>query len=347
MSATSAAEIAAMREAIALSANGLGRTSPNPPVGCVILDRDGHPVGRGWHKKAGGPHAEIEALADAGDLARGATAMVTLEPCAHQGRTGPCADALIAAGVARVVVALRDPNPAAAGGVEKLRDAGVEVITDVLTGDAEKVAGYWLIATRRGRPYVTWKFAATLDGRAAAADGTSRWISSAPAREQVHQLRALHDTIVAGVGTVLADDPALTVRLPGYTGPQPRRVIVDSSGRIPASARVLTDDLAQTWIATAKELGGAERVDLSLLMERLYADGSRALLLEGGPTLAGSMLAAGLVDRVIAYIAPKLLGAGPNAVSDMGITSITQALDLSVTELVQVGPDIRITAERK
>jgi diaminohydroxyphosphoribosylaminopyrimidine deaminase/5-amino-6-(5-phosphoribosylamino)uracil reductase len=338
----------AMRRAVALGARGLGTTSPNPVVGCVLLGADDAVVGEGFHAYAGGPHAEIVALAQAGELARGGTAVVTLEPCNHVGRTGPCASALIAAGVTRVVIAVDDPTPVAAGGAATLRAAGVEVTTGVRRAEAEAGNVAWLTAVRRGRPYVTWKFAATLDGRSAAADGTSQWITSAPARSDVHQLRGTVDAIVAGVGTVLADDPQLTVRdlRDGTLAiKQPLRVVVDSSGRTPEEARV-RDAAAPTWIATAAEVGaGADgRIDLSALLTALYGRGVRNVLLEGGPTLAGAFLADGLTDRVIGYLAPKLLGTGRPALVDAGVTTIADAIDLDFIDITRIGPDLRFTA---
>lgn len=330
-----------MLRAVELSRRGLGQTSPNPPVGAVIVDANGAVVGEGWHERAGEAHAEVRALAAAGSQARGGTAVVTLEPCNHTGRTGPCTAALLAAGIRRVVVALRDPSPVAGGGVEVLRAAGVSVELGVESAAAQSVAGYWLTAVAQQRPFVTWKFAATLDGRSAAADGTSQWITDEPARQDVHRLRAEADTILVGVGTVLADNPALTVRLADFTGRQPRRVVVDSHGRTPAAYR---DD--HTWIATAAEVGAMSdgRVDLHKLLSRLYEQGSRAVLLEGGPRLAGGMIAAGLVHRVVGYLAPKLLGAGPTALVDAGISTIAAALPLAVTDIARVGADIRLVA---
>lgn len=338
------AEIEAMRRANMLAARGLGRTSPNPVVGCVILDAHGEPVGEGFHARAGGPHAEVEALAQAGGRARNGTAVVTLEPCNHTGRTGPCVQALLDAGIARVVVATDDPNPLAAGGTAALRAAGVEVETGVLTREAAEINAGWLFSVRAHRPYLIWKFASTLDGRSAAADGTSRWITGPEARADVHRLRDTCDTIVAGVGTVLADDPELTVRLERHDGHQPQRVVVDSHGRTPPDARVLP-----AWIATAAEVGAGPdgRVDLHKLVATLHARGSRRVLLEGGPTLAGAFLRAGLIDQVVAYVAPALLGAGPAALADAGITSIDEALRLDVTGVAAVGPDIRITGTPK
>ena len=316
----------AMRRAIALAARGLGTTSPNPVVGCLLLTAEGEIVGEGFHAYAGGPHAEIVALAQAGERARGGTAIVTLEPCNHTGRTGPCSQALISAGIKRVVIAVDDPTPVATGGSHTLRAAGVQVETGVRRREAEQGNVAWLTAVRRSRPYLIWKFAATLDGRSAAADGTSQWITSAPARTDVHELRSTVDAIIAGVGTVIADDPQLTVRTP-------------------AQARV-RDAAAPTWIATAADVGAGPdgRVDLAALMARLYARGIRAALLEGGPTLAGAFLSAGLVDQVIGYVAPKLLGDGKSALVGAGVHTIAEAIELDLTDIAQVGPDLRFTA---
>jgi diaminohydroxyphosphoribosylaminopyrimidine deaminase/5-amino-6-(5-phosphoribosylamino)uracil reductase len=338
----------AMCRAVALGARGLGTTSPNPVVGCILLDTAGEIVGEGFHAYAGGPHAEIVALAQAGERARGGTAVVTLEPCNHTGRTGPCAQALIAAGITRVVVAVEDPTPAASGGVTTLRAAGVDVQIGLRRSEAEAGNIAWLTAVRRARPYVIWKFAATLDGRSAAADGTSMWITSEQARADVHALRGTVDAVLAGVGTVLADDPQLTVRNlrdGSLAIKQPLRVVVDSSGRTPADARV-RDGAAPTWIATAAQVGAGPdgRVDLTALLAGLHARGVRAALLEGGPTLAGGFLAAGLVDRVIGYVAPKLLGDGKAVLLGGGVRTIGDAFDLDFTEITQVGPDLRFTA---
>jgi len=338
----------AMRRAIALAGRGLGTTSPNPVVGCLLLDAEGEVVGEGFHAYAGGPHAEIVALAQAGQRARGGTAVVTLEPCNHTGRTGPCSHALINAGVRRVVIAVDDPTPVAAGGATTLRAAGVQVETGVRRKEAEQGNIAWLTAVRRGRPYVTWKFAATLDGRSAAADDTSQWITSAPARSDVHVLRGTMDAIMVGAGTVIADDPQLTVRdlRDGTLAiKQPLRVVVDSTGRTPEKARV-RDVAAPTWIVTTGEVGAGPdgRVDLHSLLAALFGRGVRSVLLEGGPTLAGSFLAAGLVDQVIGYVAPKLLGAGKPALVDAGVGTIADAIELDLTDIAQIGPDLRFTA---
>jgi diaminohydroxyphosphoribosylaminopyrimidine deaminase/5-amino-6-(5-phosphoribosylamino)uracil reductase len=346
----SPAELAAMRRAVALAAEGLGHTSPNPSVGCVLLDPSGTPLGEGRTAPPGGPHAEVAALTVAGSAARGATAVVTLEPCNHTGRTGPCVEALIAAGVARVVVALPDPNPTAAGGTQRLLAAGVQVETGVLAEAARQVLRPWLTAVSSGRPYLVWKYAATLDGRSAAADGSSRWISSPQARAEVHQLRSRTDAIIAGVGTVLADDAHLTVRGPDGTpaARQPLRVVVDSSGRTPAAARV-RDGAAPTWVVTAAEVGAGPdgRVDLDKLMAALYHRGVRYALLEGGPTLAGAFLRAGAVDEIIGYVAPKLLGAGTAALGPAGVASIDEAIQFRLADVARVGDDVRLTARRE
>ncbi|MFD4830089.1 bifunctional diaminohydroxyphosphoribosylaminopyrimidine deaminase/5-amino-6-(5-phosphoribosylamino)uracil reductase RibD [Streptomyces uncialis] len=360
------AETAAMRHAIALAARALGATSPNPVVGCVLLDARGEVVGEGHHQRAGGPHAEIHALRAAGERARGATAVVTLEPCDHTGRTGPCSRALVAAGVTRVVYAVGDPDPAATGGGATLRAAGVDVEAGVLAAEAAAGNAAWLTSVRRGRPHVTWKYAATLDGRTAAADGTSRWISSAESRADVHRLRAESDAVVVGSGTARADDPHLAVR--GVEGAvQPLRVVVDTSATaVRPGARVL-DDAAPTLVAIAEDApapayphrpadpgarpgtvrlprapGGGLAVPA--LLAELHARGVRSVLLEGGATLAGAFVAAGAVDRVIGYLAPVLLGAGPAALDGAGITTLSEALRLDMTEAVRIGADLRITA---
>lgn len=344
-----------MRRAVALAARGRGTTSPNPVVGCVVTDAAGRIVGEGFHAYAGGPHAEVVALREAGTRARGGTAYVTLEPCAHTGRTGPCVQALLEAGIARVVVAVPDPNPIAAGGAELLRAAGVEVVTGVLAEEAERVNAEWLTFMRSGRPHVTWKFAATLDGRSAAADGTSQWITSPEARADVHRLRAAADAIVVGVGTVLADDPRLTAR-PPRPGRPLLRVVVDTEGRTPPGARVLNDE-APTLLAVAEDAlasppgaetlrlpRGAGGLDLRALLAALHARRIVSVLLEGGPTLAGSFLAQGLVDRVVGYLAPALLGAGAAALGPAGVGTIGEIHRLEFEDVTPVGPDLRLTA---
>ncbi|WP_447034252.1 bifunctional diaminohydroxyphosphoribosylaminopyrimidine deaminase/5-amino-6-(5-phosphoribosylamino)uracil reductase RibD [Streptomyces hypolithicus] len=346
-----------MRRAIALAARGLGSTSPNPVVGCVVLDATGKPVGAGFHQRAGGPHAEVHALRQAGERGRGGTAYVTLEPCNHTGRTGPCAQALIAAGIARVVYAVGDPNPQATGGGDTLRAAGIRVEQGLLQDEAGAVNAAWLTSVRLGRPYVHWKYAATLDGRIAAADATSRWITSAESRADVHRLRAEADAVIVGSGTVRADDPHLAVRgIEGAT--QPLRVVVDTNAAaVRPGARVL-DDAAPTLIAVAEDadttpLAGVDVVrlprtstglDIPALLAALHTRGVRSVLLEGGPTLAGAFVAAGAVDAVTGYLAPVLLGAGPAALAGAGISTLTEALRLDISDSVRLGPDLRITA---
>jgi diaminohydroxyphosphoribosylaminopyrimidine deaminase / 5-amino-6-(5-phosphoribosylamino)uracil reductase len=330
------AERVAMARARDLGAGVLGTTSPNPAVGAVVLAADGTPVGEGATAPPGGPHAEVTALAQAGDRARGATVVVTLEPCAHTGRTGPCTDALLAAGVARVIVAVPEPTEFAGGGAEQLRAAGVDVELGVEQAEAEAgaLAG-WLTGVRQQRPFVIWKVAATLDGRVAAADGTSRWITGDGARAAVHRLRATCDAVVVGSGTALADDPQLTVRDDdGRTTPrQPLRVVVDRRDRLPAGARVL-DDAAPTLVSRAGTPAD--------LLAELFDRDVRRVLLEGGPTLTAAFLRDGLVDEAVIHLAPKLLGAGPSLVGDLGIPTIAGALSLDVTDVTRLGGDVEI-----
>ena len=336
-SAPTEAEEAAMHRALALAETVRGATSPNPAVGAVLLGADGTLVGEGATAPAGGPHAEVRALRTAGPAARGGTAVVTLEPCAHTGRTGPCVDALLAAGVTRVVYAVDDPNPEASGGAERLRAAGVEVVAGVQVHAAETGAlRPWLHAVRAGRPFVTWKYAATLDGRVAAADRTSRWITGPVARADVHRLRGEVDAILVGSGTVLADDPQLTVRDgDAPAARQPLRVVLDRRHRLPADARVL-DDTAETLVLDT----AAPQFALKALHDR----GVRHVLLEGGPTLAGAFVEARCVDEVIGYLAPTLLGAGPSALGDAGVGTLADAALLDVESVTRLGDDVRIVA---
>lgn len=343
----------AMRRAAALGASVLGTTSPNPPVGAVALDASGAVVGEGGTRPAGGAHAEVVALEAAAGRAH--TMVTTLEPCAHTGRTGPCSQALVAAGVRRVVIACPDPTEVAGGGAEQLRAAGVEVVTGVLEDEVARGAlAPWLHRQRTGRPHVTWKYAASLDGRAAAVDGTSRWITGEAARADVHRLRAQCDAVVAGIGTVLADDPALTARPdPGH---QPLRVVVDRHGRTPETAQVL-DAAAATLVVTHGPSYGEDRTlvlapapdggtDLVAMLAALADRGVVSVFLEGGPTLAGAFVAAGLVDRVVGYVAPVLLGAGPPVLQGAGVTTIEQAVRLRTVDVTRFGDDVRVTMER-
>lgn len=324
-----------MRRALQLAAAGPW-PDPNPRVGCVVVAPDGTVVGEGFHRGAGTPHAEAEALGAAGLAARGATAYVTLEPCSHRGRTGPCADALVEAGVARVVFAQSDPNPDAAGGAERLHAAGLHVTGGVLADEAGALNDRWARTVALGRPLVTWKLATTLDGRSAAADGTSQWITDEVARADVHRLRATRDAVLVGTGTVLADDPRLTVRLPdGSLAPrQPLRAVMGLR-EVPAGARV--DDAPGTVVRlTTRNPGEA--------LDRLWHRGVRDVWLEGGPTLAAAFLRAGLVDDVYAYVAPTLLGAGRAAVDDLGIGTLADARRLELADAAVVGGAVRIHA---
>jgi len=322
---------AAMRLAIEQSNQVKGTTYPNPPVGAVVLDAGGEVVGVGGTEPSGGDHAEILALRRAGDLAAGGTVVVTLEPCNHYGKTPPCVNALLDAKVGAVVYAVADPNPEAAGGAARLEEAGVVVRSGVL---ADEVAAgplrEWLHKQRTGTPHLTWKYAGSVDGRSAAADGTSQWISSEASRLDLHRRRAAADAIVVGTGTVLADDPVLTARLPdgSLAERQPLRVVVGMR-EIPSEARVLNDDSRTMLIRTRDP------------MEVLKAVSDRTdVLLEGGPTLAGAFLRAGVVNRILAYVAPTLLGGPISVVDDVGVSTIARALRWQFDGIDRVGPDV-------
>ncbi|OBH29916.1 riboflavin biosynthesis protein RibD [Mycobacterium sp. E342] len=325
---------AAMRLAIEQSNQVKGTTYPNPPVGAVILDADGVVVGVGGTEPAGGDHAEVLALRRAGQLAVGGTAVVTLEPCNHHGKTPPCVNALLDAKVGAVVYGVADPNPTAAGGAARLTEAGVQVTAGVL---ADEVAGgplrEWLHKQRTGLPHVTWKYASSVDGRSAAADGTSQWISSEASRLDLHRRRGAADAIVVGTGTVLADDPALTARLPdgSLADRQPLRVVVGMR-EIPSEAKVLNDDSRTMVIRTHDP------------MEVIKALSDRTdVLLEGGPTLAGAFLRAGAVNRILVYVAPMLLGGPVSAVDDVGVPTIARALRWQFDGIDRVGPDLLLS----
>lgn len=325
----------AMRAALALARLGPA-VDANPRVGAVVLDAGGDVVGRGHHEGAGTAHAEVVALAEAGSAARGGTAVVTLEPCDHTGRTGPCSSALVAAGITRVVYAQEDPNPQAAGGASTLRAAGVDVEAGPLAEEAAALNRAWSFAVVHGRPRVVWKFAATLDGRSAAVDGSSQWITGPEARADVHRLRGEAGAVVAGTGTVMADDARLTVRHPDGTplARQPLRVVMGHRA-LPSTARVL-DGAAETWHARTRE--PAE------VLAGLHDRGVRQVWLEGGPTVAAAFLRAGLVDEVVAYLAPTLLGSGRPAVADLGVPTLGQALPLRFDEVTPLGSDLRVRA---
>ena len=324
-----------MRRALRLAASGPW-PDPNPRVGCVLVAPDGSLVAEGFHRGAGTPHAEVAALARAGEAARGSTAYVTLEPCAHSGRVGPCVDALAAAGVVCVVFAQSDPNPEAAGGAEALGAAGVEAVGGLLADEATALNERWSRTIDLGRPLVTWKFAATLDGRSAAADGSSQWITGEPARDDVHALRASRDAVLVGTGTVIADDPRLTVRMPhgGLAESQPRRVVMGERP-VPVDARIHEGPGSVLHLRTR---------DPHEALRRLWEVGVRDVWLEGGPTLAAAYLSAGLVDEVYAYIAPAFLGAGIPAVGDLGIATIADIYRLTTVDVTILGHDVRIHA---
>jgi diaminohydroxyphosphoribosylaminopyrimidine deaminase/5-amino-6-(5-phosphoribosylamino)uracil reductase len=324
----------AMALAIEQAQRVKGSTYPNPPVGAVILAADGTVVGVGGTEPVGGAHAEVVALRAAGERAAGGTAVVTLEPCNHQGRTGPCVDALLHAGVAGVVYAVADPNPVAAGGAHRLRDAGVTVTGGVC---AEQVAAgtlrEWLHKLKTGLPHVTWKFATSIDGRSAAADGSSQWITSEAARADLHRRRAAADTIMVGTGTVFVDNPTLTARLPdGTPAPQqPLRVVVGER-EVPPEYHVRNGDSPTLLLRT--------RDPHEVL--RALADRTDVLL-EGGPTVAGAFLRAGVVHRILAYVAPILLGGPVTAVDDVGVASIVGALRWRYDGVEQLGPDLLLS----
>ena len=324
------AERTAMARALALAADPQAPLGPNPRVGCVLLDAAGRTLGEGFHRGAGTPHAEVEALSRAGPAARGATAVVTLEPCNHTGRTAPCAAALVAAGVRRVVIAQLDPNPVAAGGEATLRAAGIDVETGLMAEQARAVNRAWTFAVQHGRPFVTWKFATTLDGRSAATDGTSRWVSSPASRRDTHRLRALCDVVLVGTGTVAVDDPRLTVR-DAADRPLTRQPL-----RAVLGLRDL-DPRLRVFDATAETVRLRTR-DPAEALAALHARGRQHVFLEGGPTVAAAFLRAGLVDEVVVYLAPALLGAGRAAVGDLGVTTIGRARRFDVTDVTVLGP---------
>lgn len=326
--------VAAMSQAIEQAQRVKGSTYPNPPVGAVIVSAHGEIVGVGATEPAGGSHAEVVALRAAGGRAAGGTAVVTLEPCNHHGRTPPCVEALLDAGIAAVAYAVTDPNPDAAGGAARLHDAGVAVTAGVC---ADEVAGgtlrEWLHRQRTGLPHVTWKFAASIDGRSAAADGSSQWITGAAARADVHRRRAAADAIVVGTGTVFADNPSLTARFPdGTLAPrQPLRVVV--GGReVPPDSNVFSDDAPTMTLRTRDP---AEVI-------RALSDRTDVLV-EGGATLAGAFLRAGVIDRILAYVAPVLLGGPFGAVDDIGVTGIAHALRWRFDGVEQIEPDLLLS----
>ncbi len=323
-----------MRAAITESVRARGRSTPNPPVGAVIVDADGQIVGRGHTQPVGGPHAEVMALRDAGARSRGATAVVTLEPCDHTGRTGPCTRALLDAGIARVFYAVDDPDPTAGGGAATLRAAGVDVEAGLLVDTvADGPLREWLFRQRTGRAHVTAKIAATLDGRIAAPDGSSQWITGSDARTRVHLDRVELDAIVVGTGTVLRDDPTLTARHPdgSLRDHQPTRVVLGQRA-IPADARILAP-VAPTIHVTEHDPAAV----LAALPDALH------IQVEGGPTVLGAFFAAGLVDRVQVYLAPTILGAGLSSVDDRSVRTLADAHRFTRTGMEILGDDVLLT----
>lgn len=352
-----------MRTALQMARNAEGRTSPNPLVGAVIV-RDGRIVAAGWHRKAGTPHAEVHALNMAGDLAKGATLYVTLEPCAHYGRTGPCAKAVAEAGIARVVIAMKDPNPLVAGkGIKILEDAGVDVTCGVLEAEAVSLNEVFLKWIAHKMPFVVLKTAMTLDGKIATATGESQWITNEASRRRVHEWRDRYDGILVGIGTVLKDDPSLTARLSGRMGRNPVRIIADSRARTPLHAKAVTDGQARTIVVVTEHApaeriaalknagveiltaGSGEQVDLRAMMRQLGRQEICSIFAEGGGRLNYSLLKAGLVDKVHAFIAPKLVG-GKDALTPVegeGFAHLSEAVELERLTAEPMAGDILLT----
>jgi diaminohydroxyphosphoribosylaminopyrimidine deaminase/5-amino-6-(5-phosphoribosylamino)uracil reductase len=356
-----------MRLALELAQQGIYSTPPNPSVGCVIV-RWGQVVGVGFHQKAGEPHAEVYALRKAGKAAARATAYVTLEPCAHHGRTGPCTEALIAAGVARVVVAMRDPNPRVnGGGLKQLEDAGIATACGLFAEEAGEINRGFVSRMRRGRPWVTLKLGASFDGRTALADGTSKWITGEKARADVQRLRARASAIVTGSGTVVTDDPMLTVRDPDLDlrGRRPLRVVLDSDLRTPPTAQllsfagstlILARDASTATAETLREAGASvesigardNRLCLDAVLERLAALECNEVLVEAGPTLAGDFVRRGLVDELVIYMAPVLLGSSARSLFEMPpLERMCDRCEFEWRDVQRVGDDLRLTLRPK
>lgn len=358
-----------MKAALALARRGLGSVWPNPAVGCVLV-KDGRVVGRGWTQPGGRPHGETEALKQAGEGARGAIVYVSLEPCCHWGKTPPCTDALIAAGVGRVVVPLDDPDPRVSGqGIARLRDAGIEVVTGICAGEAAEINAGFFLRLREGRPLVTLKLATTLDGKLATHAGESQWITGPLARDRAHLLRATHDAVMVGSNTIVSDDPLLTCRLPGLDGRSPVRIVVDGRLRVPLTARVVAEAArVPTWFVTLADGDAARReaflgcgvdlievapsadntVDIAAALQELGRRGVTRILVEGGATLAAVLLRAGLVDRLAWFRAPKLIGGdGMPSVMPFGIDALAQAPRFERIAVEEVGEDVLETLRRR
>ncbi len=358
------------RRVLELAARGRFSASPNPRVGAVVVDGSGAIVGEGWHERAGGAHAEALALAAAKERAQGATLLVNLEPCSHFGRTPPCTEAILASGVARVVCSVEDPDPRISGrGVKRLRDRGVDVVVGACAAEAERMNEPFLTSVRERRPFVQLKWAASLDGKTATRTGESKWVSGESARRDALLLREEHDAILVGAGTVLVDDPLLTRRLALSTAIVPhRRLVLDGALRVSASARVFSAAGGEVWLVTAvpesdprlapfrdrgvhvvSKPARFAGVDLAAVLAELHALEVRSLLVEGGGVTAASFLAAGLVDRVTAYIAPRILG-GVGArvpIAGEGAGSLLDAIPLADMEVARIGSDVRLSARRR
>jgi diaminohydroxyphosphoribosylaminopyrimidine deaminase / 5-amino-6-(5-phosphoribosylamino)uracil reductase len=351
-----------MKAALTLARRGLGMVWPNPTVGCVIV-RDGHVVARGWTQQGGRPHGETEALARAGEAARGATAYVSLEPCCHWGKTPPCTDALINAGIARVLVPIEDPDPRVSGrGIARLRDAGIAVEIGLCAAAAAELNAGFFKRLSENRPLTTLKLATTLDGQLATSTGESRWITGERARDRAHLLRASHDAVMIGSNTVLSDDPLLTCRLPGLDERSPVRIVVDGRLRVPLTARVVAEARrVPTWFITLRHGDAARReaflscgvdlievpgtpdhtVDMAAAFQELGRRGLTRVLVEGGATLAAVLLRAGLVDRLAWFHAPSLIGGdGVPAVAPLGITNLEDAPRFERLSVEPVGDDV-------
>lgn len=373
----SSSDTQAMAEAIQLARQGLYTTAPNPRVGCVLV-RDERIIARGWHQKAGGPHAEVVALQAAGELARGATAYVSLEPCSHHGRTPPCADALIRAGIKRVVAAMVDPNPLVSGqGLKKLMDHGIEVSWGLLEDEAKALNPGFIRRMQQQKPWVRLKMAGSLDGRCAMASGESQWITGPAARADVQRWRAQSGAIITGIDTVITDDPSLTLRLNDWLGPvpelwqheaiqQPLRVVLDSQLRLPLASKILkqssrtlvitldetfskqaskVEKLSAMGITVSSVPKAGKHLDLAKVLDLLAQHAINEVLVESGPTLSGAFLQAGLVDEVILYLAPKLLGHEARGIFSLpGLDHLADSPRLRIKDLRQIGEDVRIIA---
>ena len=351
-----------MQMALTLAARGRGRTAPNPMVGAVVV-KDGNVVGRGFHARAGEARAEPIALQEAGDLSAGATLYVTLEPCVHHGRTPPCANAIVEAGIQRVVAAMEDPNPLMRGkGFEQMQAAGIRVDVGCLRTDARKLNEFFVVFHECERPFVTLKWAMSLCGRTAHDSGDARWISGKLSRQHVHRLRSQHDAILVGIGTVLADDPMLNVRLPGYDGPHPTKIVIDGDLSIPTRARLLherdgadvilfTTPFAKPEMIEYFEKKGCKVVvipnrrrliDMRCMMQEMARMGIQSVFVEGGRQIHTGLVTAGLVDKIVAFLAPKLIGGSMlrSPIEDLGIPKIDEALELRDIQYQHFGDDI-------